>query len=132
MKNLATAVQVSIDTAVQHCEVKFGGRELGYPWAAFTFLLEFRPCIQVYICVGRWRWHGVLMVAMVEPTRLGSVSIRKGEWWRGRAESLVSWRPYAFVIFSLWVLGRASAVSVGFMFVVVLTNQLCQWEVMSK
>jgi len=55
MKNLATAVQVSIDTAVQHCEVKFGGWKLGYPWVAFTFLLEFRPCIQVYICVGRWR-----------------------------------------------------------------------------
>jgi len=29
-ENLATAVQVSIDTAVQHCEVKFGGGELGW------------------------------------------------------------------------------------------------------
>jgi hypothetical protein len=32
LKNLTTAVQVSIDTAVQHCEVKSGGGELG--WAA--------------------------------------------------------------------------------------------------
>jgi hypothetical protein len=44
----------------------------------------------------------------------------------------VGWRPNAFVIPSLCALGHASAVSVGFMVVAALANQLYQQEVMSK
>ena len=73
MKNLATAVQVSIDTAVQHCEVKFSGRELGYR----------RRCSRS--CSGFVLVTWGAEVAMVEPTWFGSVSIRKDE--RG-----VGWR----------------------------------------
>ena len=76
-------------------------------------------------------------IVMVEHTWLGSVNIWKEEWgvgggWRGHAESLVGWWPYAFTIPLLGALGNASAVSVGFMVVVVLTNQLYQQEMMSK
>ena len=103
MKNLAIAVQVSIDTAVRHCEVKFSGRELGYRRR------RSRSCSGFVLVTGGW-----------------------GGGRRGRTESLVGWRPYAFIIPLLCALHHASAVSVGFMVVAALTNQLYQQEVMSK
>ena len=81
MKNLATAVQVSIDTAVQHCEVKFSGKELGYR--------RRRSRSRSGFVLVTWGAE----IAMVEPTWFGSVNIHKEEWGRGgrrgRAESLV-------------------------------------------
>ena len=125
MKNLATAVQVSIDTAMQHCEVKFSGRELGYRRR------------HSHSCSGFVLVTWGAEIVMVERTWLGSVNIWKEKWrmgggWRGHAESLVGWRPYVFTIPLLGELGNASVVSVGFMVIVVLTNQLYQWEMMSK
>ena len=64
MKNLATAVQVSIDTAVQHCEVKFSGRDsgVGIPEAAFTFVLGFRPSRGIVGGLAALRVHYSLVV----------------------------------------------------------------------
>jgi hypothetical protein len=51
LRNLATAVQVSIDTAVQHCEVKFSWEEgVGIPPMSISLVHE--PFIVgVGICV---------------------------------------------------------------------------------
>jgi hypothetical protein len=66
------------------------------------------------------------MVAMVEPSSLGSVSIRKGErGWRGCTLCLcvgsVTRSPYF-----PYMLGSACAMFVGLVVLVALTNRLRQ------
>jgi hypothetical protein len=52
MKNLTTAVQVSIDTAVQHCEVKFSGRKMGYQRRRSC------SCSGFVLVTGGWKMEG--------------------------------------------------------------------------
>jgi hypothetical protein len=73
----------------------------------------------------------LIVGAVVEPTWLGSVSIRKGRRERGACVVFVGWRPFALVVFFVvipvsCVLGSSYAVFACFTVVVVLKNEICQ------
>jgi len=94
-RNLATAVQVSIDTAVQHCEVWKLVAGVWYRtnvwslvrWALVVGMLvgirarlfsQAGGRVHVRTCANHRRRRGVLVIAMVKPTWLGSASICEG------------------------------------------------------
>jgi hypothetical protein len=83
-------VQVSIDTAVQNCEVKFRG---GGSLTSVVSLIH--GLFDIWYVGGRL---AQMLIVMVEPAWLGSVSIRKGKL--GSEELCVvfvrRW-PYVFV-----------------------------------
>ena len=128
LRNLATAVQVSIDTAVQRCEVSSlvvagwhdpSGHRVPRSWALIVGVLVGRTCLAWprEHSQGEWGWKGCassLVCWWVELAWLGSGSIREGEWgWKGRAScswvggltrSSFSWAAaaFAFVIDVGW------------------------------
>jgi hypothetical protein len=103
MRNLAIAVQMSIDTAVQHCEVS---NQRGEHPSLHGSLIVGRlvgGCSSLCLCshscgVSALTWM-LIVAAVVEPTWLGSVSIRKGRRERGACVVFVGRRPFALVVF---------------------------------
>lgn len=96
MKNLATAVQVSIDTAMRHLEVcnsvaRVQSFESPWPCPSFTarrVVVGGLEGVLLHACVFTWGRvrgsrrcrHRVQVIAVVEPALLGSVSNRRGDW----------------------------------------------------
>ena len=99
LRNLATAVQVSIDTAMQHCEVSHSvgvaiPSFVHVPQGVLMVMLVFvvLVCVFSYLCSCSCETPvltRMLIVLTVEPAQLGSVSIHMGEWgWRGHTSCL--------------------------------------------
>jgi len=145
LRNLATAVQVSIDTAMHIARLtirwgvgihpycppcpSFVGRSSMACWrVAFTFWT--RVSVRIRVLAGHWRRCGMLMDHGCDgrtPLAWLSEHSQGGVWGKGPARCVRGLA--AFCIGSLFVscvLGSASAVFVSFAVVVVLTNQICQ------
>lgn len=134
-RNLTTAMQVLIDTALWHCEVSksvVGNRcttnVRGPRVVVGTVVLYSSAYLcHIHVPADHWWRHGVLMVVMVKPACLGSVGIRKEDGrWRGCASCSYCQWPYTLVVFFSIVtfifIGSAFMVLVGFVVLMALTN----------